>query len=445
MVLKGTVVPMWSMRQQRSTRGRVVARSLALGLSVCCVTALGIPLARAMSTDTGDQKRQADAQVQQLQDALEGTSTALVNAFTAVQATAAKVSAAQKVLASAQQAEKAADSHNDDVAAKLAVAVANEARALETATANEQTLVETQSTLDNFAADVFQGGGSSQLSVALGATSADDFATRVVLAVTVTSLTTTAIDDLQNAKAEDAAQKSYLTAVRAEIVALKSQAQAALTKASASRATAQRAKASLVALQTQQTVFVRLLDARKTSEQAQLTAAAAEQARLQAMLVTQAAAARAAESARATAALAAGQSYTPVTGSTGFLSYPANAPITSEFGMRFHPILHVWKLHTGTDFGVPCGTPVYATADGTVISAGWGGGDGNRIVVDHGIVSGVDLATTYNHLSAFVLRSGPVKRGQVIAYSGDTGYSTGCHLHFETLENGQFVNPRKWI
>ena len=113
--------------------------------------------------------------------------------------------------------------------------------------------------------------------------------------------------------------------------------------------------------------------------------------------------------------------------------------------MRFHPILHVWKLHAGTDFGVPCGTPVMAAADGTVISAGWGGGNGNRIVIDHGIVSGVGLASTYNHLSSFVVKSGKVKRGQLIAYSGTTGYSTGCHLHFETLENGQFVNPMKWL
>ena len=105
----------------------------------------------------------------------------------------------------------------------------------------------------------------------------------------------------------------------------------------------------------------------------------------------------------------------------------------------------MWKLHNGIDFGVPCGTPVIAAADGTVISAGYGGGNGNRIVIDHGIVSGVGLASTYNHLSAFVVKSGKVKRGQLIAFSGTTGHSTGCHLHFETLENGQFVNPMKWL
>jgi len=118
---------------------------------------------------------------------------------------------------------------------------------------------------------------------------------------------------------------------------------------------------------------------------------------------------------------------------------------TSVFGMRFHPILHVWKLHSGTDFGIPCGTPVYATAAGTVLSAGWGGGYGNRITIDHGIQRGVDLVTTYNHLSSILVHSGDVRRGQLIGYAGTTGYSTGCHLHFETLEDGSFVNPRTWI
>jgi murein DD-endopeptidase MepM/ murein hydrolase activator NlpD len=128
----------------------------------------------------------------------------------------------------------------------------------------------------------------------------------------------------------------------------------------------------------------------------------------------------------------------------GYLSYPANGPITSPFGLRYHPILHIWRLHSGIDFGIPCGTPVYAAAAGTIISAGWAGGYGNRIVIDHGIVRGVDLATTYNHLTSIVA-GGRVRRGQLIGYSGTTGLSTGCHLHFETLVDGTFVNPMNWL
>jgi murein DD-endopeptidase MepM/ murein hydrolase activator NlpD len=119
--------------------------------------------------------------------------------------------------------------------------------------------------------------------------------------------------------------------------------------------------------------------------------------------------------------------------------------VSSEFGMRYHPILDYWRLHSGRDYAVPCGTPVLAAANGTVISAGWGGGYGNRVVVDHGYERGVGLASTYNHLSRIVEHGGSVQRGQLIGYSGTTGSSTGCHLHFETLENGNFVDPRRWL
>ena len=82
---------------------------------------------------------------------------------------------------------------------------------------------------------------------------------------------------------------------------------------------------------------------------------------------------------------------------------------------------------------------------GYAVSAGWGGADGNRLVIDHGIVSGVDLATTYNHLTSWVVTGGHVARGQLVAYSGTTGFSTGCHLHFETRQDGTPVNPRNWL
>jgi murein DD-endopeptidase MepM/ murein hydrolase activator NlpD len=130
----------------------------------------------------------------------------------------------------------------------------------------------------------------------------------------------------------------------------------------------------------------------------------------------------------------------------GYLSYPVSgAYVSSEFGLRFHPILHIWRLHAGIDFAAACGTPVHAAAPGSVVSAGWAGGYGNRIVVNHGLVRGVSLSTTYNHLTRILVHGGHVGRGQLIGYSGTTGTSTGCHLHFETYDNGTPVNPRRWL
>lgn len=131
----------------------------------------------------------------------------------------------------------------------------------------------------------------------------------------------------------------------------------------------------------------------------------------------------------------------------GWLSLPiADAYITSPFGMRMHPILHVVKLHDGTDFGANCGAPVYAAASGTVVSEYVDSAYGDRIIVSHGRVNGISLATSYNHLSGFVARNGEVvKRGQLIGFAGTTGYSTGCHLHFMVYENGVAVNPVRWL
>jgi ribosomal protein L9 len=128
------------------------------------------------------------------------------------------------------------------------------------------------------------------------------------------------------------------------------------------------------------------------------------------------------------------------------LSRPVNGYITSPYGMRFHPILHRWKLHDGTDFGAGCGTPIHAAASGKVIRRYYNGGYGNRIFVSHGRMNGKSVVTSYNHLSRYSARVGEtVSRGEVIGYVGTTGYSTGCHLHFMVYVNGDTVNPMRWL
>ena len=131
----------------------------------------------------------------------------------------------------------------------------------------------------------------------------------------------------------------------------------------------------------------------------------------------------------------------------GFLKNPAPGyPITSQYGWRTHPITGTRRMHTGTDFGVPCGDPVYASADGVVVSSGVAGGYGNRVVLSHGKSNGASIATTYNHNSRNVVRAGQtVKEGDTVAMAGTTGSSTGCHLHFEVMVDGSYVDPMDWI
>ncbi len=121
----------------------------------------------------------------------------------------------------------------------------------------------------------------------------------------------------------------------------------------------------------------------------------------------------------------------------GLLPPIRGAPITSLFGMRFHPILHILRLHAGIDFGAPVGSLVRAAADGQVETAGQTRGYGGRVVIKH-----PGFETTYNHLSEIRVEVGvKVRQGDVIALSGNSGLSTGPHLHFEYLLDGQPVDP----
>ena len=119
--------------------------------------------------------------------------------------------------------------------------------------------------------------------------------------------------------------------------------------------------------------------------------------------------------------------------------------VTSPFGYRDNPLYPGYpEFHTGTDFGAVTGTPVRASAAGTVVEAGWHttGGGGLRVVIDHGD----GLQTTYNHLNSIDVEVGQaVEAGTVIAGVGSTGNSTGPHLHYEVLRYGEYTDPMAWL
>jgi murein DD-endopeptidase MepM/ murein hydrolase activator NlpD len=117
------------------------------------------------------------------------------------------------------------------------------------------------------------------------------------------------------------------------------------------------------------------------------------------------------------------------------------ARLSSKFGMRKHPIDGFNKMHRGTDFAAPKGTPIMASGTGIIVRARWCGGGGNCIKIKHNSV----YSTVYAHMSKFAkgIKTGVrVKQGTIIGYVGSTGKSTGPHLHYEVIENGKKINSQ---
>ena len=122
----------------------------------------------------------------------------------------------------------------------------------------------------------------------------------------------------------------------------------------------------------------------------------------------------------------------------GTMKMPVNGHLTSGFGMRMHPLLGYSRFHKGIDIGAPYGSPIVAATDGVVAFAGWHGGHGNYVKLNHA----AGLATGYGHMSRIAVRPGTrVRQGEVIGYVGSTGLSTGPHLHYELYRNGIAINP----
>jgi murein DD-endopeptidase MepM/ murein hydrolase activator NlpD len=163
---------------------------------------------------------------------------------------------------------------------------------------------------------------------------------------------------------------------------------------------------------------------------------ASEAAALQAESANLGAQIRSAQAAAAQASVTYSSSgSSDTTPSASGLIWPVSGPVVSPFGMRWG------RMHEGIDIGAGYGTPIAAAASGTVIYAGWMGGYGNLIIIDHG----GGIATAYGHQSSFAVGGGHVSQGQTIGYVGCTGHCFGPHLHFEVRVNGSAVDPLGYL
>ena len=272
--------------------------------------------------------------------------------------------------------------------------------------------------------DIYINGRLSYLDVVIGSKDFSDFANRMEMLKRILQSDMDLINTIKTEREEIASKKAKLEEDRAKVLELEKIAQEKQNVINQKKAE-------------RQAVLERAMNDRDTAERA-YNELMASSASITAMLQQ-----RAAERAAAAAASqgGGGGGATWVQGS-GQLAAPVVAPITSDFGWRIHPIYGTRRLHAGTDFGVDEGTPVHAADGGVVVEAGWVSGYGYTVIIDHGN----GMSTLYAHNSEVAVSPGQtVSKGQVVSYSGNTGGSTGPHLHFEVRINGEPTDPMGYL
>ena len=274
--------------------------------------------------------------------------------------------------------------------------------------------------------DIYINGRLSYLDVVVGSKDFSDFANRMEMLKRILQSDMDLINTIKVEREEIASKKAKLEEDRAKVLELEKVAQEKQNLINQKKAE-------------RQAVLERAMNDRDTAERA-YNELMASSASITAML-QQRAAERAAAAAAAASQGGGGGGATWVQG-TGQLAAPVVAPITSNFGWRIHPIYGTRRLHAGTDFGVDEGTPVHAADGGVVVEAGWISGYGYTVIIDHGN----GMSTLYAHNSDVAVSPGQtVSKGQVVSYSGNTGGSTGPHLHFEVRINGEPTDPMGYL
>ncbi len=440
----------------------MISATLALVLA----GAMGASSPMAFADDLEDQQAALKDQAARVQDSLEFVDAKISQAAADLVLYQGQLPGAQKALLDAQGRVAGAVQEVQALAARVDLAQQNKAKITQQIDADKQKIAGTRKLIGQIATQAYMSGGvPSNLSLFFGSNQGSSLTDTIDLADQALRSQNSAMDKLTQQSATNVNAQARLAAVEAEITDLKAKADAALAREKAARDEAEAKKAKVDKLIADTTRLDAQLQAAKPGIQKKLAQVKAQQDAVAADIAErdrklreawEAEQRRIAEAAAA-AARAQGQAKPPYVPappgppSAFGLRHPfsANIPITSGFGWRATPPGTIdfygtgGYMHTGIDFGATCGTPVYAAAAGTVFSAGWGDdGGGNRVKISHGVVQGNSLTTIYYHNTSVTVSVGQhVDQGQLIAYSGTTGNSTGCHAHFETWLNGQAVDP----
>ena len=288
----------------------------------------------------------------------------------------------------------------------------------------QEHLLQHQKVLNQRVRSIYMHGQLNYLEVITGAKSFSDFANRLELLKRVIRSDYNLILEIQNQKAQIEAKEEQLEKDKARLDALAQEAQKAQSQIAAKKAE-------------QQKVLDDAKDNKAAAAQMEQDLIA-ESKRVHNLIQERL---RQQEAARQAASQSGGEAPSYTQG-RGVLSWPCNGPITSPYGYRVHPIFGTTIYHSGIDIGVDYGTPIHAADSGTVIYVGWISGYGNAVIIDHGN----GMQTLYGHNQSLNVSEGQsVSKGQVIAFAGSTGNSTGPHCHFEVQVNGSAVDPMGYL
>ena len=374
-----------------------------------------------------------EQQASDLEGALTATDAAIADATLKLQQLTDRLPAVQEEYRLAKERYDAAVLQQAIVASKLAAAEAEDKALTAQIAADDVKITDLRNMLAEIARAEYQGAqDNTSLSIIFGATTSEQFVDDYAYRETTARVQSNTLGDVEELAAVNRNRKTRQEAVKSYIEELKVQADALVVEAQAASDAAEAKKAEVEQLLADAEDLKVYLESQKQHYLEQQAQLAADQAALKSELETLWQQKLSEEASNGTGSLV-----------KGFLSPPTAVPyITSSYGNRYHPIYHVWRLHAGTDFRAYCGTPILAAADGTVEWAKYKSGYGNQVMLYNGVVSGKVLYTSYNHFSGFAVSAGQsVSRGQVIGYSGTTGDSTACHLHFEVYVNGSTVDP----
>jgi murein DD-endopeptidase MepM/ murein hydrolase activator NlpD len=416
----------------RTARHRLAAASVA---GVVAIGVLTAPLANA--DDLKSKQKHVQSQIHSASHDLDESSKRLRQATVALDQAKARLDGARHELDVAQAKKEAARIRDREMREKLAQAEERLANAQADLVTGQQALEDQRGHVADTITSIYEEGDPALLAFSslLDAEDPADLTRRMEARNIIVGRETRAYDDLHAAEVLLQVREDEVQSAKDEVAVQRRAAAKHLVVMRGLVDETHRAKDKVTRLVATRQHAREVADRAHARDKAQLAKLHQQENRIKQQILA---------AARRAAARNSHAGYHGPSG--GLLMHPVNGPVTSPFGYREHPIYHYWGLHDGTDFGAGCHQPLYAVANGSVMSEYYSSVWGNRLYLNLGMVNGKNVTVIYNHLSGYRAHTGQhVSRGQVVGWVGTTGWSTGCHLHFTVMVNGAPVDPMNWF